>query len=93
MDAAVEAICIAEIMTERDMFNEAYALTVDVLVMAATSLLVVELGAPDDGVSDCVRESSRKAQTLLEALSQKSCSAAGCLESLKVSPLCHPVSR
>jgi hypothetical protein len=55
VDAAVEAICIAEMMAERDMLNEAYALTVDVLVMAATSLLVVELGAPDDGVSDHVR--------------------------------------
>ena len=93
MDAAVEAICIAEKMAERDMFNEAYALTVDVLVMAATSLLVVELGTPDDGAPDRVRESSRKAKMLLEALSQKSCSAAGCLESLKVSPLCCPVSR
>lgn len=93
MDAAIEAVCIAETMAEREMFSEAYALTVDVLAMAATSLLVVELGAADDGVADRVRESSQKAKTLLETLSQKSCSAAGCLESLKVSPPCRPVSR
>lgn len=54
MDAAIQAICIAETMAERDMLNEPYALTVDVLVMAATSLLVVELGAHDDGVIDRV---------------------------------------
>lgn len=87
MDAAIQAICIAERMAERGMLNEGYALTVDVLVMAATSLLVVELGAHDDGVTDRVRKSSRKARRLLEILSQKSCSAAGCLESLRVSPL------
>jgi hypothetical protein len=93
VDAAIQAICIAETMAERDMLNEAYALTVDVLVMAATSLLVVELGAHDDGVIDRVGKSSRKARQLLEILSQKSCSAAACLESLEVSPLCRPVSK
>jgi hypothetical protein len=44
--AAIDAICIAGAMAERDMLSEAYALTVDVLVMAATTLLVVELGDP-----------------------------------------------
>lgn len=76
-------------MAERNMLNEAYALTVEVLVMAATSLLVVELGAHADGVIDRVRKSSRKARQLLETLSRESCSAAGCLESLRVSPLCR----
>jgi hypothetical protein len=87
VDAAIEAVCIMETMAERDMFNEAYPLTVDVLVMAATSLLVVELGTQDDVVPDRVRESSRKAKIFLETLSRESFSAAGCLESLKVSSL------
>lgn len=87
VDAAIDAICIAEAMAERDMLSEAYALTVDVLVMAAITLLVVELGDPDNCMADHVRESSRKSENLLRALSQQSCSAAGCLESLKVSLL------
>jgi hypothetical protein len=85
VDAAIDAICVAEAMAEQNMLSEAYALTVDVLVMAATTLLVVELGDPDNCMADRVRESSRKAENLLRTLSHQNCSAAGCLESLKVS--------
>ena len=69
VDAAIDAICIAEAMAEQNMLSEAYALTVDVLVMAATTLLVVELGDPDNCMADRVRESSRKAENLLRTLS------------------------
>jgi hypothetical protein len=86
VDAAMDAVCIAEAMAEQDMLHEAYTLTIDVLVMAATALLVVELGDPDNGMADRVRKSSRKAKTLLETLGPKNCSAAVCLESLLVSP-------
>jgi hypothetical protein len=84
VDAAMEAVSIAEAMAERGVLYEAYSLTVDVVVMAATALLVVELGAPDNGMADRVQESSRKAKTLLETLARKNCAAARCLESLKV---------
>jgi hypothetical protein len=73
VDAAIDAICVAEAMAEQNM------------VMAATTLLVVELGDPDNCMADRVRESSRKAENLLRTLSHQNCSAAGCLESLKVS--------
>ena len=86
VDAAMEAVSIAEIMAEHGILHEAYTLTVDVLAMASTALLVVQLGAPDNGMADRVRESSRKAKTLLEILGRKNCAASVCLESLKVSP-------
>jgi hypothetical protein len=85
VDAAMNAVCIAEAMAEQDMLHEAYTLTLDVLVMAATALLVVELGDPDNGMADRVRKSSRKAKTLLKTLGPKNRSAAVCLESLMVS--------
>lgn len=80
----MDAVRIAETMAERGILHEAYSLTVDVLVMAATVLLVVELGAPDNDMADRVRESSRKTKTLLETLGRKNRAASKCLESLKV---------
>lgn len=93
VDAAIEAVRIAEALDARDVLHEAHALTVDVLVMAAISLLVVELGSPDIGMVDRVRDSSSKAKGLLEVLGRKNCSAAGCLDSLKVRLMCCPTPR
>jgi hypothetical protein len=89
VDAAIEAVCIAGRLEDQRMLHEAYPLIVDVLVMAATVLLVVELGAPDNSMADRVRESNREAKTLLETLARRNRSAAGSLESLKVSPPCR----
>ena len=69
------------------MFNEAYALTVDVLAIAAITLLIVELSAPNDGTVDTVRRTGRNAKSLLEGLAQKNRTAARCLESLTVSTI------
>ena len=84
IEAAIQAVRTAEALDIRGMLNEAYPLTVDVLAMAATSLLVVELGAPEDGMADTVRRTSKNAKTLLEGLAQKNNTAAQCLESLTV---------
>lgn len=89
VEAAMEAVAIAEAMESRGMFREAYALTVDILAMAATSLLVVELGAPGDYMADRARMYSKKANVLLEILARQSCAAARCLESLNVSASKH----
>ena len=64
--------------------NEAYALSVDVLAMASTTLLAVELGAPHDATVATVRQPSRTAKLLLEGLAKQNNSAAQCLESLMV---------
>ena len=87
IEAAIEAVHIADALQARGMLNEAYALTMDVLAMAAISLLVVELGAPTNGncVVDVVKRASRHAKTLLDALAKTNITAAQCLESLMVS--------
>lgn len=48
MKAAIEAVHIAEMMEAQNILYEAYAFTVDVIAMAATSLLVAELIPPGD---------------------------------------------
>jgi hypothetical protein len=85
LEAAIEAVRLAEVMDAQGILYEAYAFTVDLVAMAATSLLVVELGAPGDVSVACVRSSSRKAKVLLESLALRNCAAARCLESLIVS--------
>ena len=66
VEAAIQAVRTAEALDIRGMLNEAYALTVDVLAIAATTLLVVELGAPNDGRAETVVRTSRTAKALLE---------------------------
>ena len=83
--AAIEAVHIAEMMEARDMLYEAYAFTNDVIAMAATSLLVVELMPPGDTLVTHAKSSSWKAKAVLEKLALRSCTAARCLESLLVS--------
>lgn len=85
IEAAVQAVRTADALNGRGLLNEAYALTVDVLAMAATTLLVVELGSPDHIVVNAVKESSRTAKMLLEDLAKQNSTAAQCLESLVVS--------
>ena len=85
VEAAIKAVRTAEELDRRRMLNEAYALTVDVLAIAATSLLVVELGAPDDDMAETVVRTSKTAKTLLEGLAEKNSTTAQCLESLIVS--------
>lgn len=85
MKAAIEAVHIAEMMEARDMLYEAYAFTNDVIAMAATSLLVVELMPPGDTLVTHAKSSSWKAKAVLEKLALRSCTAARCLESLLVS--------
>ena len=87
VEAAIQAVRAAEALDIRGMLHEAYALTVDVLAIAATTLLVVQLGAPNDDTADAVVSTSRTAKTLLEGLAEKNSTAAQCLESLMVSKI------
>lgn len=87
VEGAIDAVCIAETMSAQGILYEAYPLTIDVLVMAATTLLVVELGAPDDMLAVRAKGSSRKAKELLETLARKNFSACRCLGTLIVSIL------
>jgi hypothetical protein len=72
LDAAIEAVRLAEVMDAQGILYEAYAFTVD-------------LGTPGDVSVSRVGSSSRKAKVLLESLALKNCAAARCLESLMVS--------
>lgn len=74
-------------MDARAMLDEAYAFTVDVLVMAATSLLVVELIPPGDTLAAYAKVSSWKAKALLEKLASQNRTAAQSLDGLAVSIL------
>lgn len=85
VEAAIETVTIAEALEVQRMLYEGYAFAVDVVAMAAISLLVVELGAPDGSLAARAASSSRKAKVLLEVLALRSCSAAHCLTSLTVS--------
>lgn len=85
VESAIEAVHIAEAMEARGLLHEAYAFTIDVVVMAATSLLVTELGASNDALTVRAKDSSKKAKALLEMLALKNCAAARCLDSLAVS--------
>ena len=67
------------------MLYEAYAFTIDVLVMAATSLLVVDLMPPGDTLAAYAKVSSLKAKVLLEKLALQNCAAARSLDGLAVS--------
>lgn len=87
VEAAVQAVQTAEALNGRGMLNEAYALTVDVLVVAATTLLAAQLGDPEDGSFLMMRSTSRTAKTLLEGLAKRNSAAAQCLESLRASTL------
>jgi hypothetical protein len=90
MEAAIEAVRLAEVMDTQGILYEAYAFTVDLAATAATSLLVIELGAPGDVSVARVRSSSKKAKVLLESLALRNCAAARCLESLIVSIVLIP---
>lgn len=83
--AAVDAVAIANAMDGRAMLYEAYALTVEVLTMAATVLSFVETCEPGDELAARARVSNSQARVLLETLARQSCAAALCLESLNVS--------
>ena len=72
-------------MDARAMLDEAYAFTIDVLVMAATSLLVVNLMPPGDTLATYAKVSSWKAKALLEKLALQNCTAAHSLDGLAVS--------
>lgn len=85
VEAAIETIRVADAMQSLGVLHEAYAFTVDILAMAATSLLVVELGSPGDPLVDRTRTTGRTAQVLLQGLAVQNCSAARCLDSLTVS--------
>jgi hypothetical protein len=85
VEAAIETVRLAEAMEDQGMLYEAYAFTIDLIAMASTSLLVVELGAPGDVSVARVKPSSKKAKMLLERLALRNCAAARCLESLTVS--------
>ena len=74
-------------MDARAMLYEAYAFTIDVLVMAATSLLVVDLMPPGDTLAAYAKVSSLKAKALLEKLALQNCAAARSLDGLAVSML------
>ena len=87
VEAAISAVRTAKALDDREILHEAYCLTVDVLAMAATTLLVVGLGSPDESTAEAVRESRMTSKALLEKLALKNASAAKCLESLIVSPL------
>lgn len=87
VEGAIDAVCVAETMSAQGILYEAYPLTIDVLVMAATTLLVVELGAPDDMLAVRAKGCSRKAKKLLETLARRSFSASRCLGALIVSIL------
>lgn len=92
IEVAIQAVRTAEALDIRGLLNEAYPLTVDVLAIAATCLLVVELGAPSDITADTVRRTSKNAKTLLQGLALRNSTAAQCLESLAVSQI-HNVRR
>lgn len=84
--AALQAVRIAEALSIRGLLHEAYPLTIDVLVMAAISLLVAQLGASpltDDG-THTIEDASRTARALLAGLALKNSTAAQCWESLQV---------
>jgi hypothetical protein len=85
VEAAIETVRLAEVMETQGVLYEAYAFTIDLIAMASTSLLVVELGAPGDLSIARVKSSSKNAKMLLERLALRNCAAARCLESLTVS--------
>jgi hypothetical protein len=87
VEAAVQAVRIAQGLDAQGMLNEAYALTVDVLALAATTLLAVELRAPEHIAAKVLR-TSRHSKALMEGLAQHSNAAARCLESLMVRKSC-----
>jgi hypothetical protein len=90
VEAAIKAVHVAHAMETQGVLYEACALTVDTVVMAATSLLVVELGARGDALANRAKSSSGKAKALLENLALRNCSAARCLESLSVGKFSTP---
>jgi hypothetical protein len=84
IDAAIQAVRIAYALEAQGMFNEAYALTVDVLAIAATTLLAVESRAPANVSAEVLRKCSRDARTLMVGLALQNNAAARCFESLTV---------
>lgn len=85
MKAAIETAHIAETMEALGMLYVAYALTIDVIAMAATSLLVVELMPLGDILAGHAKRSSWKAHALLQNLALWNCAATRCMDSLLVS--------
>lgn len=81
---ALDVVSIADAMHARGMLYEAYALTVDVVAMAATVLLFTQICAPGDALAARARAGSDRAQFLLETLARQNCAAARCLKSLTV---------
>jgi len=84
VDAAIQAVRIAQVLDAQGMLSEGHALSVDPLAIAATTLLAVELRAPEAIAVTAAKKASRGAKTLLEGLARYNNAAAGCLESLLV---------
>lgn len=85
VDVAIQTIRTAEELRSRGMLFEAYVFTMDVLAMAATVLLVMQLGGSSDGRAETIRRASRTAKALLEWLATRNNIAQQCLEALQVS--------
>jgi hypothetical protein len=65
--------------------SEAYCLTVDILAMAAVTLLAVLIAVPDYVDWVTLKETSNIAEKLLQSLAQRNRAAGRCLGSLNVS--------
>lgn len=80
--AALHAVQLAELLQARLQLNEAHFFTVDALVYAAVTLLVVELGGLDSGLEIEAMRAGRNAKELLLVLSLHSTTAAECWQIL-----------
>lgn len=86
VNAALHAVQIAELLHENLQYHEAYFSTIDVLVFAATALLVVEIGSTDDALVLEAMRAGRAARELLLVLSLQSTTASRCWEAFSEVP-------
>ncbi|KAI5367728.1 hypothetical protein Slin15195_G028600 [Septoria linicola] len=84
VNAALHAVQIAELLHSQLQYNEAYFLTIDVLVFAAMMLLVVEAGSADNALVLEAMRAGRACRELLLVLSLQSMTASQCWEALAV---------
>lgn len=84
VQAALQAVKIADLLHKGLHLNEAYFSTVDVLAFAAMTLLVAELGSCDNAILSEALKSGKRAKELLLMLSLQSQTAAECWEALSV---------
>lgn len=88
VEAAIQASWIAEVLLENPTFIEAYPFMLFSLMLSATTLLTVELGAPADfPARPQVASASKVARALLEELAKQNAAAGYCLSSLQVRSL------